>query len=70
VQIPDSGKLVEPKPAEQSKELAKLADYSLLKPAPWEEVDGWQGDNLSLAWPAWMQSCSTLINKPMWQKSV
>ncbi len=67
VQIPDAGKLTEIKPhPEQQKELAKLADYSLLKPAQWEEVDGLQGDNLSLAWSAWMQSCSTLINKPMW----
>jgi membrane-bound lytic murein transglycosylase A len=30
-------------------------------------VDGLQLDNLSLAWPAWMQSCSTLINKPVWK---
>lgn len=69
VQIPDTGKPAEAKPLEPQKELAKLADYSLLKPAQWEEIDGLQADNLSLAWPAWMQSCATLVNKPTWQKA-
>lgn len=68
VQIPEASKPIELKPLE-AKELAKLADYSLLRPAQWEEVDGLQADNLSLAWPAWMQSCSTLVNKPLWQKA-
>lgn len=68
VQIPEASKPIEPKPSE-TKALAKLADFSLLRPAQWEEVDGLQADNLSLAWPAWMQSCSTLVNKPLWQKA-
>ncbi|MES2500369.1 MAG: MltA domain-containing protein, partial [Pseudomonadota bacterium] len=46
---------------------SKLADYSLLKPANWEEVDGLMQDDLSAAWGAWLQSCSTLKNKPQWQ---
>ncbi|HNZ56837.1 MAG TPA: murein transglycosylase A [Methylophilaceae bacterium] len=51
---------------------AKIADYGLLKPASWDEVDGFSntkvnGDNLNLAWPAWLQGCTTLVNKPMWQ---
>lgn len=50
----------------------KVADYGLLKPATWEEIDGFasnlnNADQANLAWPAWMQSCSTLINKPAWQ---
>ena len=62
-------KFIEPKPAE-----LKLADYSLLKPASWGEIDGLNQrhaaeDNLTLAWPAWMQSCSALANKPAWQKA-
>jgi membrane-bound lytic murein transglycosylase A len=69
VQIADTEKPVEPQLPDTAKELAKLADYSLLKPAQWEEIDGLQTDNLSLAWPAWMQSCSTLVNKPTWQKA-
>jgi len=63
VQLPEAVPPTEVKPPEQ-----KIADYSLLKPAKWEEVDGLQNDNLSLAWPAWMQSCSTLVNKPVWKK--
>ncbi len=57
------------KPADQ-----KIADYGLLKPAQWEEVDGLsadnsEADNLSLAWPAWLQSCSALAKKPMWKNA-
>lgn len=60
-------KTVDTKPAD-AKEIAKIADYGLLKPATWEDVDGLDQDNLSFSWPAWMQSCSALGNKPMWQK--
>ena len=57
------------KPAE-----LKMADYGLLKPAEWDEVDGLSAnhiaaDNLTLAWPAWLQSCSALIKKPMWKNT-
>lgn len=55
-----------------AKETAKISDkiseYGLLKPAMWDDVDGLSQDNLSLSWPAWMQSCSTLVHKPAWQK--
>ena len=46
----------------------KIPEYGLLKLAAWEDVDGINQANLMTAWPAWMQSCSTLINKPQWQK--
>lgn len=76
VQVPEASvpiepKLTEPKPTESKvpdKELAKIPDYGLLKPAQWEDIDGLQADNLAQAWPAWMHSCSTLVNKPVWQK--
>lgn len=61
-------KAVDAKPADSKAEELKIADYGLLKTAKWEEIDGINQDNLSLAWPAWMQSCTTLVNKPMWQK--
>jgi membrane-bound lytic murein transglycosylase A len=48
-------------------ESAKIADYSLLKISKWEDIDGLEDDDLSAAWPAWQQSCSTLINKTQWQ---
>ncbi|MDP2153540.1 MAG: murein transglycosylase A [Methylotenera sp.] len=73
VQIPATTKPAEAT-ADQQKQLAKLpdsklADYSLLQAADWKDIDGLQADNLSLAWPAWMQSCSTLINKPAWKNA-
>jgi len=61
-------KTTETKPTDLKVTEPKVADYGLLKPAKWEEVDGLNQDDVSLAWPAWMQSCSTLINRPMWQK--
>lgn len=42
-------------------------DYALLQPAKWEDIDGLMTDDLSQAWPAWLQSCSTLKNKAQWQ---
>lgn len=64
-------KAADSKPAdakETAKILDKIPEYGLLKPVMWDDVDGLNQDNLSLSWPAWMQSCSTLINKPAWQK--
>jgi membrane-bound lytic murein transglycosylase A len=57
------------KPAE-----LKIADYGLLKPAEWDEVDGLSAshagaDDLTLAWPAWLQSCTALVKKPMWKNA-
>jgi membrane-bound lytic murein transglycosylase A len=42
-------------------------DYALLKPASWSDINGLVEDDLVPVWPAWLQSCSTLINKPQWQ---
>ncbi|MDD2832612.1 MAG: MltA domain-containing protein [Methylotenera sp.] len=68
VQIPDAPPVPEVKPADP-KTIAQIADYGLLKSAEWEEVDGWQKDNLAAAWPAWMQSCSTLMHKMPWKSA-
>ena len=67
------------KPLDSKPTEPKIADYGLLKLAKWEDVDGLNfnyaladnsaADDLSLAWPAWMQSCSALAARPMWQKS-
>ncbi|MEQ1601911.1 MAG: murein transglycosylase A [Methylophilaceae bacterium] len=44
-------------------------NYSLLRPANWTELEGYNQDNLSAAWSAWLQSCSVLKNRqPYWQK--
>ncbi len=49
-------------------------DYALLKPAHWQDIDGFVEDDMSAAWPAWLQSCSTLVNKiqnnqQLWQNA-
>ena len=64
VQLPDSPKA---NGEIKSTTVISTADYALLKPASWTEVDGFTEDDLAAAWPAWRQSCSTLINKPQWQ---
>ncbi len=64
IQLPDSPKTKgEIKPTT----LTSTLDYALLKPANWSDIDGFAEDDSSLTWPAWLQSCSTLINKPQWQ---
>ncbi len=53
---------------------AVFQDYALLKPAQWKDIDGFAEDDMSAAWPAWLQSCSTLKNKTqnnqqLWQNA-
>jgi membrane-bound lytic murein transglycosylase A len=62
IQLPDSAKA-----NGDTKPTTPTPDYALLKPANWNDIDGYASDDLSAAWPAWLQSCSTLINKPQWQ---
>jgi membrane-bound lytic murein transglycosylase A len=38
-----------------------------LKPAPWNALPGWAEDDLTLAWPAFLQSCKTLQKQTAWQ---
>jgi membrane-bound lytic murein transglycosylase A len=37
-----------------------------LKPALWWQLPGWADDDLTLAWPAFMQSCRGLKSNPAW----
>lgn len=64
IQIPE---LVKPEPVVTPSEPVKTTDFSILKPAQWEDVDGFKQDDLSQAWAAWQFSCSTLKNRPQWQ---
>ena len=66
--------LPEPKPITDPKTtLSSIEpDYALLKATSWQDVDGFTTDDLSSAWPAWIQSCIGLKNKlqnnqPLWQ---
>jgi membrane-bound lytic murein transglycosylase A len=64
VQLPDT-----PKPNIDTKATIPIStpDYALLKPTNWNDIDGFTEDDVSAAWPAWLESCNTLINKPQWQ---
>lgn len=64
IPLPEEKKPQEP-PATQT---PKIPEYGLLKPSSWESIEGFNQENLRLAWPAWQQSCTTLKNKPAWQK--
>jgi len=37
-----------------------------LQPARWEDLPGWNEDDLVAAWPAFRQSCRGLSGKPQW----
>ncbi len=41
--------------------------YPTLKPADWTSVAFWQDDAASEAWPAFLQSCTTLVKRSAWQ---
>lgn len=69
VQLPESSKdAASSAPPLAVKEPSKIADYSLLKLVSWEEVEGLKQGEMRLAWPAWLQSCSALAARPVWQK--
>ena len=54
------------KPAEVKPEV-RVPDFSLLKPADWQELDAITKDDVTKAWPAWQLGCSALKAKPLWQ---
>ena len=64
IQLPDS-----PKTNGDTKPVVSVItpDYAFLKPANWSDIDGFVEDDSAPTWPAWLQSCSTLINRPQWQ---
>jgi membrane-bound lytic murein transglycosylase A len=37
-----------------------------LKPAQWTQLPGWRDDDMTLAWPALLQSCRGLRSNPAW----
>jgi membrane-bound lytic murein transglycosylase A len=66
IQIPE---VVKPDVPVVPIEPVKTTDYSTLKPAQWENIDGFVQDDLSQAWAAWQFSCSTLKNRSQWQSA-
>lgn len=70
IQLPDVAPVLEKSvvdPQIEKNPQAKPQQFDLLKPAKWQDLDGFMQDNLTAAWPAWLQSCSTLIKRPAWK---
>jgi len=45
----------------------EISQYGLLKKTEWQAVESIiDRDHLSLAWPAWLQSCNALVKKQVW----
>jgi len=51
-------------PEEAAKPIATAMPW--LKPVSWWQLPGWRDDDLTLAWPAWLQSCRGLRGNPAW----
>jgi membrane-bound lytic murein transglycosylase A len=60
--------LPEPAVTAPPEEAAKPIPVAMpwLKPVSWWQLPGWRDDDLTLAWPAWMQSCRGLRGNPAW----
>lgn len=56
---------VVPSEAEPAKAAVSVMEW--LKPAPWQDLPGWKDDDLTQAWPAFVQSCKALRRKAGWQ---
>ena len=56
--------LTPPATSEPGKPIATAMPW--LKPALWTQLPGWTDDDLTLAWPAFLQSCRGLKNNPAW----
>ncbi len=67
VQLPKQDKATQQTSQEQSV-LPETTQppYAQLALADWKDLDGLLKDNLTAAWPAWLQSCTTLVNKETW----
>lgn len=43
------------------------AEIGYLQPVKWDELPGWQSDELQQAWPAFIRSCKALSSQARWQ---
>lgn len=68
IQLPDT-ESSDNKPSETATDTTQgqKSLYGNLKRADWQDLDGLLQDNLVAAWPAWLQSCTSLVNKAQWK---
>ena len=57
------------KPESQPPESVQIPNYSLLRASSWDDMEGFAQENLTQAWPAWLQSCSALKTRQPWQNA-
>ncbi len=60
-----------PSPTPSTVEAVKPTPVAMpwLKPASYAQLPGWRDDDLTPAWPAWLQSCRGLRGNPAWTGS-
>lgn len=63
-----SCKKPEKKPPPPQKKI-KAIKPALRTPVAFSDIPGWESDNFSAAWPAFLASCSVLAEIPKWQPS-
>lgn len=68
IQIPDVERFT-PTQAIKPGEPPKAPEFQLLKPADWEDLDGFDKDNLVAAWGGLHQSCGVLKKNPDWRNA-
>ncbi len=69
IQIPDVERYEPLLPMLKPGELAKGKEFQLMREASWSQLEGFDKDNLSAAWPALLQSCGVLKKNLLWQEA-
>ncbi|OZA28962.1 MAG: transglycosylase [Hydrogenophilales bacterium 17-61-9] len=67
VSVPLPQPVAVPQPSPPAPIPTPAAAYPTLKPVEWRAVSSWKDDAVSEAWPAFLQSCSTLVKRTAWQ---
>lgn len=69
IQIPDVERYAPLPPSVKPGEPAKGKEFQLMREAAWSQLEGYEKDELSAAWPAFLQSCGVLKKNPLWQEA-
>lgn len=67
LQIPDAERYSPALPPPKPGEVPKGADWSLLKVAAWDDLPGFDQDDLPAAWSGLLQSCGALKKNAFWK---
>lgn len=67
LQIPDIERYTPPLVAVKPGDIPKGKEYQLMRPAGWENLDGFEQDNLPAAWSGLQRSCGVLKKNELWR---